>query len=112
MKRMEESKTIYKGIMNVPLTIQSMRVLTPIMIKRLMQKNTELTERWRKQIKLSALFFDRAFESSRKKINGVEVNEDKDLTEDSKDGETINFDDSDKTVKENSKDDKTKTLRN
>jgi hypothetical protein len=48
MKRMEESKT-YKGIMNVPLTIQSMRVLTPIMIKRLMQKNTaELTERWRK----------------------------------------------------------------
>jgi carboxyl-terminal processing protease len=33
-----------------------MRVLTLIMIKRLMQKNTaELTERWRKQIKLSAL---------------------------------------------------------
>jgi carboxyl-terminal processing protease len=55
-------------------------------------------------------FFDRAFESSRKKINGVEVNEDKDLTEDSQDSETINFDDSDKTVKENSKDDKTKTV--
>jgi carboxyl-terminal processing protease len=54
MKRMEESKT-YKGIMNVPLTIQSMRVLTPIMIKRLMQNTAELTERWRKQIKLSAL---------------------------------------------------------
>jgi hypothetical protein len=35
------------------------------MIKHLMQNTAELTERWRKQIKLSALFFDRAFESSR-----------------------------------------------
>ena len=41
MKRMEESKKIYEGIMNVPLTIQSMRVLTPIMIKRLMQKTLQ-----------------------------------------------------------------------
>jgi hypothetical protein len=37
-------------------TIQLMRALTLTTIKHLMQKNTaELTERWRKQIKLSAL---------------------------------------------------------
>jgi hypothetical protein len=36
-----------------------------------MQKNTaELTERWRKQIKLSALSLDGAFESSRKQKQG------------------------------------------
>jgi hypothetical protein len=52
-------------------TIQLMRALTLTTIKHLMQKNTaELTERWRKQIKLSALSFDGAFESSRKQKQG------------------------------------------
>jgi hypothetical protein len=55
--------------MNVPLTIQSMRVLTPIMIKRLMQKNTaELTEMEKANQIVGTFFFDRAFESSRKKL--------------------------------------------
>jgi hypothetical protein len=36
-------------------TIQLMRALTLTTIKHLMQNTAELTERWRKQIKLSAL---------------------------------------------------------
>jgi carboxyl-terminal processing protease len=54
MKRMEESKGIYEEIMNVPFDY-SMRALTLTTIKHLMQNTAELTERWRKQIKLSAL---------------------------------------------------------
>jgi carboxyl-terminal processing protease len=112
MKRMEESKTIYKGIMNVPFDYSIDESFNTDYDKAPYAKNTaELTERWRKQIKLSALSsLTERLKVQEKKINGVEVNEDKDLTEDSKDGETINFDDSDKTVKENSKDDKTKTF--
>jgi carboxyl-terminal processing protease len=42
-------------------------------------KNTaELTERWRKQIKLSALFLDGAFESSKKQNKGLEGQSGKD----------------------------------
>jgi hypothetical protein len=37
------------------------------MIKRLMQKTAELTERWRSKSNCRTFFFDRAFESSRKK---------------------------------------------
>lgn len=112
MKRMEESKKIYEGIMNVPFDYSIDESFNTDYDKSPYAKNTaELTERWRKQIKLSALSsLTERMRAQEKNINGVEVNEDKDLTEDSKDGETINFDDSDKIVKENAKEDKTKTF--
>jgi carboxyl-terminal processing protease len=112
MKRMEESKKIYEGIMNVPFDYSIDESFNTDYDKAPYAKNTaELTERWRKQIKLSALSsLTERMRAQEKNINGVEVNEDKDLTEDSKDGETINFDDSDKIVKENATEDKTKTF--
>ena len=56
MKRMEESKGIYEEIMNVPFDYSIDESFNIDYDKAPYAKNTaELTERWRKQIKLSAL---------------------------------------------------------
>jgi carboxyl-terminal processing protease len=56
MKRMEESKGIYEEIMNVPFDYSIDESFNTDYDKAPYAKNTaELTERWRKQIKLSAL---------------------------------------------------------
>lgn len=56
MKRMEESKKIYSGIMLVPFDYSIDESFDTDYDKAPYAKNTtELTERWRKQIKLSAL---------------------------------------------------------
>ena len=56
MKRMEESKSIYKGIMNVPFDYSIDESFDTDYDKAPYAKNTaELNERWRKQIKLSTL---------------------------------------------------------
>jgi carboxyl-terminal processing protease len=69
MKRME-SKGIYEEIMNVPFDYSIDESFNTDYDKAPYAKNTaELTERWRKQIKLSPLF-DGAFESSRKQKQG------------------------------------------
>jgi len=56
MKRMEESKSIYKDIMNVPFDYSIDESFDTDYDKAPYAKNTaELNERWRKQIKLSTL---------------------------------------------------------
>ncbi|UQD55915.1 carboxy terminal-processing peptidase [Flavobacterium sp. K5-23] len=56
MKRMEESKKIYKGILSVPFDYNVDESFDTDYEKAPYSKNlAELTERWRKQIKLSAL---------------------------------------------------------
>jgi carboxyl-terminal processing protease len=56
MKRMEESKKIYKGILSIPFDYNLDESFDTDYEKAPYSKNvSELTERWRKQIKLSAL---------------------------------------------------------
>jgi carboxyl-terminal processing protease len=56
MKRMEESKNIYKGILSIPFDYNLDESFDTDYEKAPYSKNvSDLTERWRKQIKLSAL---------------------------------------------------------
>ena len=68
MKRMEEAKNLYKGILSTPFDYTVDETFNTDYEKAPYAKNAdELKERWRKQIKLSTLSsLDRSFENSRK----------------------------------------------
>jgi carboxyl-terminal processing protease len=89
MKRMEESKSIYKGIMDVPFDYSIDESFDTDYDKAAYAKNTaELTERWRKQIKLSTLSSLterlRVQENKSKGINAVDASKEADDVTDEK----------------------------
>jgi carboxyl-terminal processing protease len=110
MKRMDESKGIYKGIMEEPFDYSIDESFNTDYDKEPFAKNTvELTERWRKQIKLSALSsLTERLRVQENKTNGVDAIKDKKAV--SNVIETNNVDDADAITKANSKDDKIKTF--
>jgi carboxyl-terminal processing protease len=110
MKRMDESKGIYKGIMEEPFDYSIDESFNTDYDKEPYVKNTtELTERWRKQIKLSALSsLTERLRVQENKTNGVDAIKDKKAV--SNVIETNNVDDADAITKANSKDDKIKTF--
>lgn len=110
MQRMKESQNIYEGIMLVPFDYSIDESFNTDYEKAPYAKNkAELTERWRKQIKLSTLSsLTERMRVQENKINGVENS--KDSIGDTKVNGTINLDDSSKIAKEKSKDEKIKTF--
>ncbi|MEZ7500006.1 carboxy terminal-processing peptidase [Flavobacterium sp. Arc3] len=89
MKRMEESKSIYIGIMDVPFDYSIDESFDTDYDKAAYAKNTaELTERWRKQIKLSTLSSLterlRVQENKSKGINAVDASKEADDVTDEK----------------------------
>jgi carboxyl-terminal processing protease len=110
MKRMEESKDIYKEIMEVPFDYSVDESFNTDYEKAPYAKNiVELTERWRKQIKLSALSsLTERLRVQENRSNEVDVNEDKKA--DAKGTEPIKSEASDTVAEENPKEDKIKTF--
>ena len=110
MQRMKESQNIYEGIMLVPFDYSIDESFNTDYEKAPYAKNkAELTERWRKQIKLSTLSsLTERMRVQENKSNGVENS--KDSIADTKVNGTINLDDSSKIAKEKSKDEKIKTF--
>jgi carboxyl-terminal processing protease len=110
MQRMKESQNIYEGIMVVPFDYSIDESFNTDYEKAPYAKNkAELTERWRKQIKLSTLSsLTERMRVQENKINGVENS--KDSIGDAKVNGAINLDDSSKIAKEKAKDEKIKTF--
>ncbi|TDE02883.1 carboxy terminal-processing peptidase [Flavobacterium hiemivividum] len=86
MKRMDESKSIYKGIMSEPFDYSIDESFNTDYEKAPYPKNTsELTERWRKQIKLSTL----SSLTERLRVQEKKAKGNDDTTEASKSGEDL-----------------------
>jgi carboxyl-terminal processing protease len=113
MKRMEESKGIYEEIMNVPFDYSIDESFNIDYDKAPYAKNTaELTERWRKQIKLSALSsLTERLRVQENKSKGVEGESDKDTQDVLKSANELMLDNGEKMKNADAVDsDKTKSF--